>query len=179
MGRVLPGVRLKITDRAIFCRPKNETVRCGCDIPNNSVNGVRSPQETNHFVPNHLTVMWRLVEAHEKHGEDKNVKAESMYKTGKESLRNFTKEENDWLTKVGPGTPIGNLFRQYWIPVTPVTDLEEPGGRQIRLKLLGEDLVLFRTGDGKVGLIGAYCPHRLGPLFVGRVEADGLRCPYR
>jgi phthalate 4,5-dioxygenase len=122
--------------------------------------------------------MWRLVEAHEKHGEDKNVKAESMYKTGRKSLRNFTKEENDWLTKVGPGTPIGNLFRQYWIPVTPVTDLDEPGGRQIRLKLLGEDLVLFRAGDGKVGLIGAYCPHRLGPLFFGRVEDDGLRCPY-
>jgi phthalate 4,5-dioxygenase oxygenase subunit len=106
------------------------------------------------------------------------VKAGSMYKTGRESLRNFTKDENEWLTKTGPGTPIGNLFRQYWIPVTPMADLEEPGGRQIRLKLLGEDLVLFRTRDGKVGLIGAYCPHRLGPLFFGRVEDDGLRCPY-
>ena len=106
------------------------------------------------------------------------MKAESMYKSERDSLRNFTREENEWLTKVGPGTLMGNLFRQYWIPVTPVADLTEPGGRQIRVKLLGEDLVLFRARNGQVGLIGAYCPHRLGPLFFGRVEEEGLRCPY-
>src|SRR6266496_278883 len=106
------------------------------------------------------------------------MNGQSMYHAGKESLKNFTKEENDWLTKVGPGTLMGNLFRQYWIPVTPAADLVEPGGRPIRVKLLGEDLVLFRTGAGKLGLIGAYCPHRLAPLFFGRAEEDGLRCPY-
>src|SRR5215831_16875984 len=106
------------------------------------------------------------------------MKAESMYKAEKDRLHNFSREENEALTKTGPGTLMGNLFRQYWIPVTPAADLQEPGGRQIRVKLLGEDLVLFRTRNGKVGLIGAYCSHRLGPLFFGRVEDDGLRCPY-
>lgn len=106
------------------------------------------------------------------------MKSESMYKAGRESLHNFTREENEWLTRVGPGTPMGSLFRQYWIPVVPAAHLEEPGGRQIRVRLLGEDLVLFRSRDRKVGLIGAYCPHRLGPLYFGRVEDDGLRCPY-
>jgi phthalate 4,5-dioxygenase oxygenase subunit len=101
-----------------------------------------------------------------------------MYKSGRAAVRNFTREENESLTRVGPGTLMGNLFRQYWIPVVPVTHLEEPGGKPLRLKILGEDLVLFRTPDQRVGLIGAYCSHRLGPLFFGRVEVDGLRCPY-
>ncbi|HVO94283.1 MAG TPA: Rieske 2Fe-2S domain-containing protein [Terriglobales bacterium] len=73
---------------------------------------------------------------------------------------------------------MGNLFRQYRIPATPAADLNESGGRPIRVKLLGKNLVLFRAVNGAVGLIGAYCPHRLGPLFFGRVEDDGLRCPY-
>jgi phthalate 4,5-dioxygenase len=106
------------------------------------------------------------------------MKAESMYKASREVLRNFTREENEGLTRVGPGTLMGNLFRQYWIPIVPVEHLAEPGGRPLRLKLLGEDLVLFRQRSGQVGLIGAYCSHRLGPLFFGRVEDDGLRCPY-
>jgi phthalate 4,5-dioxygenase len=106
------------------------------------------------------------------------MKAESMYKASREVLRNFTREENDGLTRVGPGTLMGNLFRQYWIPVVPIEHLAEPGGRPLRLKLLGEDLVLFRQRSRQVGLLGAYCSHRLGPLFFGRVEDDGLRCPY-
>ena len=106
------------------------------------------------------------------------MSAQSMYRTGKESVKNFTREENDWLTKVGPGTLMGNLFRQYWIPVTPAADLTEPGGRPIRVRLLGEDLVLFRARNGDIGIIGAFCAHRLAPLFFGRVEHDGLRCPY-
>jgi phthalate 4,5-dioxygenase len=106
------------------------------------------------------------------------MKAESMYKASREILRNFTREENDALTRVAPGTLMGNLFRQYWIPVVPVEHLAEPGGQPLRLKLLGEDLVLFRQRSGQLGLIGAYCSHRLGPLFFGRVEDDGLRCPY-
>jgi phthalate 4,5-dioxygenase len=100
------------------------------------------------------------------------------YRAGQKAPRNFTREENDWLTQVGPGALMGNLFRQYWMPVTPAADLSEPGGRPMRVKLLGEDLVLFRTRNGQIGLIGAYCPHRLGPLFFGRVEEEGIRCPY-
>ncbi len=106
------------------------------------------------------------------------MEAESMYETGRENIRNFTKEENDALTKVGPATLMGNFFRQYWIPVTPSADMREPGGKPLRVKLLGEDLVLFRSKAGSLGLIGAFCPHRLAPLFYGRVEDDGLRCPY-
>jgi phenylpropionate dioxygenase-like ring-hydroxylating dioxygenase large terminal subunit len=90
----------------------------------------------------------------------------------------FTKEENEWLTRVGPGTLMGELFRQYWIPVLPVSFLKEPGGKPLRIRLLCEDLVLFRTGKGEVGLIGAYCQHRLAPLYFGRIEDDGIRCPY-
>jgi phthalate 4,5-dioxygenase oxygenase subunit len=90
----------------------------------------------------------------------------------------FTKEESEWLTRVGPGTLMGDLFRQYWIPVLPVSFLKEPGGKPLRIRLLCEDLVLFRTGDGKIGLVGAYCQHRLAPLYFGRIENDGIRCPY-
>ena len=106
------------------------------------------------------------------------MKAESMYQTGRDRIHHFTKEENEALTRVGPGTLMGNLFRQYWIPVTLAADVNEPGGRPIRVKLLGEDLVLFHTKNGQLGLIGAFCPHRLAPLFFGCVEEEGLRCPY-
>jgi nitrite reductase/ring-hydroxylating ferredoxin subunit len=90
----------------------------------------------------------------------------------------FSKEENDDLTKVGPGSLLGELFRQYWIPVLPTSFLEEQDGNPRRVRLLGEDLVLFRSGGGAVGLIGAFCSHRLAPLFFGRIEENGLRCPY-
>jgi phthalate 4,5-dioxygenase len=106
------------------------------------------------------------------------MKAESMYGSGPEAIHNFTRAENAALTQVGPGSLMGNLFRQYWIPVTPATDMGEAGGRPLRVKLLGEDLVLFRTQSGQLGLIGSFCPHRLAPLFFGRAESDGLRCPY-
>jgi phenylpropionate dioxygenase-like ring-hydroxylating dioxygenase large terminal subunit len=90
----------------------------------------------------------------------------------------FSAEENELLTRVGPGTPMGELFRQYWIPVVPSSHLAEPGGKPLRIRLLGEDLVAFRTRDGVAGVIGAYCSHRLGPMYFGRIEADGIRCPY-
>src|SRR5262245_11044053 len=90
----------------------------------------------------------------------------------------FSKEESESLARVGPGTLMADLFRQYWIPIVPVSFLKEPGGVPRRVRLLGEDLVLFRTRRGEVGLVGAYCSHRLAPLFFGRIEADGIRCPY-
>ena len=79
------------------------------------------------------------------------MKAESAYGAGTEQIHNFTKEENEALTRVGPGSLMGNLFRQYWIPVTPAADMREPGGRPLRVKLLGEDLVLFRDEERPVG----------------------------
>jgi phenylpropionate dioxygenase-like ring-hydroxylating dioxygenase large terminal subunit len=73
---------------------------------------------------------------------------------------------------------MGELFRQYWIPVLPVAHVAESDGAPKRVRLLGEDLVLFRTRRGEAGLVGAYCSHRLAPLFFGRIEDDGIRCPY-
>lgn len=90
----------------------------------------------------------------------------------------FTREENELLTRVGKGTLMGNLFRQYWIPVLLSDLLDEPGGEPRRIRLLGEDLVLFRSRGGQLGLVGAYCSHRLAPLYFGRVEENGIRCPY-
>jgi phthalate 4,5-dioxygenase len=89
----------------------------------------------------------------------------------------FTSEENEDLTSVGSGTLLGGLFRQYWIPVLPVGLLGQEAAAK-RIRLLGEDLVLFRTATGQVGIVGAYCSHRLAPLFFGRIENDGIRCPY-
>ena len=83
------------------------------------------------------------------------MKAQSAYRAGRDGLHHFTREENEALTRVGPGTLMGNLLRQYWIPVTPAADIGEPGGRPLRVRLLGEDLVLFRSGSGELGLIGS------------------------
>src|SRR5579885_640302 len=90
----------------------------------------------------------------------------------------LTREENERLTRVGPGTPMGELFRRYWIPAVLASDLPEADGAPIRVRLLGEDLIAFRDTEGVAGLVGAYCPHRRAPLFFGRNEECGLRCVY-
>lgn len=87
-------------------------------------------------------------------------------------------EENERLTKVGLGTPMGTLFRRFWLPAILSSELPEPGGAPIRIRLLGEDLVAFRDGKRNVGILQAVCPHRGAPLFFGRTEIDGLRCVY-
>jgi phenylpropionate dioxygenase-like ring-hydroxylating dioxygenase large terminal subunit len=86
-------------------------------------------------------------------------------------------EENAQLTKVGPGTLMGDLMRQYWIPVVLSSELA-PGGRVKRVRLLGEDLVAFRGPGGRVGLMGEFCTHRQASLYFARNEAAGLRCVY-
>jgi phthalate 4,5-dioxygenase len=88
------------------------------------------------------------------------------------------KEENERLVHVGPGTPAGELFRRYWQPAALSSELPEPDCAPIRVRLLGEDLIAFRTTDGKVGLVDAFCPHRRAPMFFGRNEECGLRCVY-
>lgn len=90
----------------------------------------------------------------------------------------LSKEDNERLTRVGPGTPMGRLLRRYWIPALLSAELAAADGPPVRVRLLGEDLVAFRDTDGHVGLIGAYCPHRLAPMFFGRNEKNGLRCVY-
>ena len=91
----------------------------------------------------------------------------------------LTLEDNEVLCRVGPGTPMGNLLREYWIPSTvPSHLLAAPDSPPLRVRLLGEDLVAFRTTSGAVGLIQTACPHRGASLFFGRNEEDGLRCVY-
>jgi phthalate 4,5-dioxygenase len=89
----------------------------------------------------------------------------------------LSREENELLTRTGPGTPMGALLRQYWIPVV-LSDEVAPGGRVKRVKLLGERLIAFRAKNGRPGLVGEFCPHRLASLYFGRVEEAGMRCVY-
>ena len=87
-------------------------------------------------------------------------------------------EDNEILTRVGPGTPMGNLLRRYWIPACLSSEIAEPDGPPARVRLLCEDLVAFRDTNGAVGLIEERCPHRGASLFYGRNEECGLRCTY-
>ncbi len=89
----------------------------------------------------------------------------------------LTKDENDLLTKVGPGTPCGNLMRRYWHPVTAASELTADRPKK-RVKVLGEDLVLFRDEKGEFGLLEEHCSHRGTSLYYGFLENGGLRCPY-
>ncbi len=86
-------------------------------------------------------------------------------------------EEHNLLYRLGPETPLGELMRRYWVPVLESSELEA-GYRTKRVRILGEDLVAFRAQTGQVGLVGEYCPHRLAPLYFGRIEDTGLRCVY-
>jgi phenylpropionate dioxygenase-like ring-hydroxylating dioxygenase large terminal subunit len=89
----------------------------------------------------------------------------------------LTAEENAQLTRVGPGSLIGDLMRQYWIPVVLSSELA-PGNHVKRVRILGEDLVVFRTPSGRVALLGEFCAHRRASLYFGRNEEPGLRCVY-
>ena len=82
------------------------------------------------------------------------------------------------LTRVGPGTKMGALFRSVWLPALLSSQIPTAGGPPVRLKLLGEELVAFRNGKGEVGITQANCAHRLAPLFYGKVEENGIRCNY-
>lgn len=88
----------------------------------------------------------------------------------------LTAEENKRLTRVGPGTPMGELLRRYWHPIAATSQLRERGTRPI--KLLGESLVLYRDRRGGLGLVGDRCPHRRAGMVFGIPEEQGLRCAY-
>jgi phthalate 4,5-dioxygenase len=90
----------------------------------------------------------------------------------------ITKELNERLTQTGPGTPMGEVFRRYWLPALLSEEVPEPDSPPVRVRILGEDLVAFRDSSGEVGLVAAYCAHRLAPLFYGRNEECGIRCVY-
>lgn len=86
-------------------------------------------------------------------------------------------EDNALFTQVGPGTPCGEMMRRYWMPVAAAAELTADKPVK-RVRVLGENLVLFRDGKGRLGLIPERCPHRHVSLYFGFCEEDGLRCPY-
>ena len=90
----------------------------------------------------------------------------------------LSKDENEAVTHVGPGTAMGEVLRRYWMPALLSERLPEPDCPPVRVRLLGEDLVAFRDTDGRVGLLDEYCAHRCASLFLGRNEENGLRCVY-
>src|SRR4249920_2543041 len=88
-----------------------------------------------------------------------------------------TAAEGKELTRVGPGTIMGQLMREYWIPAVLSSELARDGA-PIRLMLLGEKLIAFRDTEGRVGVMDHRCPHRCASLFLGRNEEGGIRCIY-
>jgi phthalate 4,5-dioxygenase oxygenase subunit len=88
------------------------------------------------------------------------------------------REENETLTRVGQGTPLGETMRRYWHPVATSAELPHPDCNPLRTKLLGERLVVFRDTAGKVGVMDELCMHRGASLALGRVEEGGIRCLY-
>src|ERR1700691_986567 len=89
-----------------------------------------------------------------------------------------TREQNDFLTLTGPGTPMGALMRRYWIPALLSSEIPEPDCPPVRVKLLGERLIAFRDSQDRVGVMDEFCAHRGVSLWFGRNEENGLRCPY-
>ncbi|NIO08389.1 MAG: Rieske 2Fe-2S domain-containing protein [Deltaproteobacteria bacterium] len=89
----------------------------------------------------------------------------------------LSREENDYLTRVGPGTPCGGLLRRYWQPVAAASELTEDKPQK-RVKIMGEELVLYRDGKGGYGLLEEHCSHRGTSLYYGFVEDGCIRCPY-
>lgn len=89
----------------------------------------------------------------------------------------LTHEDNETLVRVGAGTPMGTLMRQYWLPFLKSSDVTKDG-QPHRIRLLGEDLVAYRDSEGRVGLVDHACPHRGAPMVFGRNENSGLACIY-
>lgn len=85
---------------------------------------------------------------------------------------------SDLLTRTGPGTPMGNLMRRYWVPILSSSEIREADGPQVRVQILGEKLIAFRDTEGQPGLIDEFCSHRGASLFFGRNEECGIRCSY-
>ncbi|MDO8774443.1 MAG: Rieske 2Fe-2S domain-containing protein [Burkholderiaceae bacterium] len=90
----------------------------------------------------------------------------------------LTKEENELLCRIEGGAPMGQLMRRHWTPVCLIEEVAEPDGAPVKARAFGEDLVVFRDSDGRVGVMDEYCPHRGASLVLGRNEEGGLRCLY-
>ena len=90
----------------------------------------------------------------------------------------MTPEENDLLCRVEGDAPMGQIMRRHWIPACLSEEVAEPDCAPLRVRLLGDDMVVFRDTAGRLGALDALCPHRRAPLYLGRNEACGLRCLY-
>ena len=90
----------------------------------------------------------------------------------------LTAEENDLLCRVEGAAPMGQMMRAHWMPICMSEEVSEADGTPRRTRLLGEDLVVFRDSDGRLGVVGEHCPHRRASLALGRNEESGLRCLY-
>ena len=90
----------------------------------------------------------------------------------------LSQKDNDYLCRVGPGTPMGNMLRRFWTPVCLSDDITKPDGAPRRIRVFGEDFVAFRDTKGRVGVIKERCMHRGASLAMGRVEDCGIRCLY-
>ncbi len=88
----------------------------------------------------------------------------------------MNRRDNERLTRVGPGTPMGELLRRYWHPIAATAELDDTSIKPMRL--FGEDLVLFKDGHGRYGLVDRHCPHRRADLSYGYIEPRGIRCSY-
>ncbi len=87
-------------------------------------------------------------------------------------------EQNALVTQTGPGTPMGELFRRYWLPALLAQELPAPDCPPVRLQILSERMVAFRDTQGSLGLVDEFCAHRGVSLWFGRNEENGIRCPY-
>jgi phenylpropionate dioxygenase-like ring-hydroxylating dioxygenase large terminal subunit len=85
----------------------------------------------------------------------------------------LSREENELLTRIGPGTAMGETMRRYWIPALLVSEIAEPNGPPVRVRLLGEDLVAFRDSHGRIGLLDEYCPIAAPRCFSGATRGAG------
>jgi len=90
----------------------------------------------------------------------------------------LSERENQLITHIGPGTPMGELYRRFWLPVLLSDELPAPDCTPVRAQVLGERLVAFRDSAGRIGVLDERCPHRMASLFWGRNEEGGLRCAY-
>src|SRR6185503_13219205 len=90
----------------------------------------------------------------------------------------LTHAENDLLCRVEGEAPMGRIFRRHWIPVCLLEEVAEPDGAPVHARILGEDLVVFRDSEGRVGVLDEHCPHRRASLVLGRNDESGLRCVY-
>jgi phthalate 4,5-dioxygenase len=90
----------------------------------------------------------------------------------------LSRADNEFLTRSGPGKPMGDLLRRFWMPALLSEELPERDGPPRKIKILGEDLLAFRASDGRVGIVEPHCPHRGANLYYGRNEECGLRCAF-